>query len=209
MNYLSLISARCILGVFLILTGCAGTAPTKFYSLTSEVSPDAAYRSVPADRDLSVGVGPVKIPDYLDRPQIVTRTGQNEIKISDFDKWAGSLETDISRVLAENLSALLSTGHVYTYPWKSYASLNYRVEVDVARFEGTAGHVVLKATWRILEGKEKKVILMDAANIGEQADGTDYASLVAAESRVLADLSRVIAVSINVLRYHERPVASP
>jgi hypothetical protein len=190
-----------ILGVFLILTGCASTAPTKFYSLSSEVSPETSYRSASADSDFSVGVGPVKIPDYLDRPQIVTRTGQNEIRLSDFDKWAGSFETDILRVLAENLSVLLSTGHVYTYPWKSYDSFDYRVEVDVTRFEAAAGDVLLKASWKISAGKENTLIMMDSGSFNEQAGGTDYASLVSAKSRALADLSRVIAASINVLRY--------
>ncbi len=191
-----------ILGVFLILTGCASTAPTKFYSLTSEVTPDITYKADVPDRNFSVGVGPVTVADYLDRPQIVTRTGRNEIKVSDFNKWAGSLESDILRVLAENLSTLLFIRHVYSHPWKSYVPLNYRVEVDVTRFEGTVGgDVVLKASWRISAGKENTLIMMDSGSFSEQAVGTDYNSVVAAKSRALADLSRVIAASINTVRY--------
>jgi uncharacterized lipoprotein YmbA len=199
-----------ILGVLFSLNGCASTAPTKFYSLTSEATPDITYKADVPDRNFSVGVGPVKVSDYLDRPQIVTRTGRNGIKVSDFNKWAGSLESDIQRVLAENLSTLLVTRHVYSHPWKSYAPLNYRVEVDVTRFEGTAdGNVMLRATWKISAGKENTLIMMDSGSFSEQADGTDYGSVVAAKSRALADLSRVIGASINTVRYHDKLVPGP
>jgi len=193
-----------ILGILLILTGCASTAPTKFYRLTSEVTPDITYNADIPDRNFSIGVGPVTVADYLDRPQIVTRTGRNGIKVSDFNKWAGSLESDILRVLAENLSTLLDTRHVYSHPWKSYVPLNYRVEVDITRIEATAdGDVMLKASWRISAGKENTLIIMDSGSFREQTGGTDYSSMVAAKSRALADLSRVIAASINTVRYQE------
>ena len=59
-----------------------------------------------------VAVGPVAIPDYLDRPQILTRSGPSELQLAEFERWAGSLEKDVSRVLAENLSTLLEKDHV-------------------------------------------------------------------------------------------------
>jgi hypothetical protein len=190
-----------VFGLLIVMAGCASTAPTRFYSLNPMAAADTASKAASADHGLAIGVGPVKIPDYLDRPHIVTRTGQNQFTLSEFDKWAGFLENDISRVIAENLSVLLSSGSVYAYPWKSYIPLKYQVEVNIIRFEGVVGgDVSLAASWSILEANEKEIILTDKASFREKTDGKDYVSLVAAKSRLLANLSRVIVESIHGIK---------
>ena len=197
MKYPFLHQAGFLIVVLLIMTGCAGTAPTRYYNLSSLAVSDAANETASADQDIAIGVGPVEIPDYLYRPHIITRIGQNEIRVADFNKWAGSLKTDISRVIAENLSVLLSTGRVYVYPWKNYVPVKYQIVVNISRFDGSpGGDVVLKAQWTILDGKDRKVIVMDTAGFSEKTDGEDYDSLVAAKSRMLADLSREIAAAL-------------
>ncbi len=189
-----------VFAIVMMMAGCASTAPTRFYSLNSIIGPETETRAVSTDQNISIGVGPIEIPDYLDRPHIVTRTGQNEIKIDDFNKWAGSLKNDISRVISENLSALLSARRVYVYPFKSYIPLEYQIVVNITRFEGLpGGDVMLKADWTILGGKEKKVILMDEVSFNEQTDGKYYDSLIAAKSRVMANLSRDIAAALKTI----------
>jgi uncharacterized lipoprotein YmbA len=183
-----------------MMAGCASTAPTRFYSLNSLASTETELKDVPTIQHVAIGVGPIEIPDYLDRPHIVTRTGQNEIKIADFNKWAGSLKNDISRVISENLSALLPAGRVYVYPFKSYIPIEYQIVVNISRFEGlSGGKVMLNADWTILGGKEKRVILTDAVSFSEQTEGNDYDSLIAAKSRMLANFSRDIAAAINAI----------
>jgi uncharacterized lipoprotein YmbA len=187
-----------IFAIFLMLAGCASTAPTRYYNLNSLISSGTEMKAVSTDQNIAIGVGPIEIPDYLDRPHIVTRTGRNEIKIDDFNKWAGSLRNDISRVLSENLSVLLSIRRVYDYPFKSYIPLEYQIVVNITRFDGMpGGKVMLKADWTILGGKEKKVILMDAVSFSEQTEGGDYDSLIAAKSRILANLSRDITAALK------------
>ena len=189
-----------IFAILMMMAGCASTAPTRFYNLNPLISPETELTAVSTDQNIAIGVGPIEISDYLDRPNIVTRTGQNEIKISDFNKWAGSLENDISRVISENLSALLSTRRVYVYPFKSYFPLEYQIVVNITRFDGMpGGKVMLKADWTILGGKERNVILTDAASFSEQTDGRDYDSLIAAKSRILANLSRDIAAALKTV----------
>jgi uncharacterized lipoprotein YmbA len=191
MNYLFLNRIGVVFGLFLIMAGCASTAPTRFYSLNPMASTETASKAASADHDLAIGV----------RPHIVTRTGQNQLTLSEFDKWAGSLQSDVSRVIAENLSVLLSSGSVYVYPWRSYIPLKYQVEVNIIRFEGVVGgDVSLAASWSILEVKEKEIILTDKASFREKTDGMDYVSLVAAKSRLLANLSRVIVESVHGIK---------
>src|SRR5208283_2593522 len=97
-----------LLLLLVILTGCASSQPSKFYQLNPVQNQGTSIVDVPSSHNVVIAVGPVGIPDYLDRPQIVTRSGKNELKLSEFDRWGGSLEADISRVLVENISSFLA-----------------------------------------------------------------------------------------------------
>jgi hypothetical protein len=191
-----------ILCIFLlILTGCASTKPSKFFVLSSLSTSDKAQQVASSGNGVSIGVGPLKLPDHLNRPQIVTRTSQNELKITQFNRWAGSLREDFSLVLAENLSILLSTDRVVVIPWRRSIQIDYQVAVDVVRFDGALGeNVLLKANWTIFGEGGKKAILMRASNIKEETDGRGYDEYVAAQSRALAELSQEIAYAIKSIK---------
>lgn len=123
-NYhLAIIGLTCLLALSIV--GCASTEPSRFYIL------DTIDRVSDGESDLSIGVGPVGIPEHLDRPQIVIRVSPNKLELSDFDKWAGSLRDNISQVLSENLSRLLSTDRVSTYPWQTNQAIDYKVTVEI------------------------------------------------------------------------------
>jgi uncharacterized lipoprotein YmbA len=148
--------------------------------------------------DIAIGVGPVEFPDYLNRPQIVTRTSPNQLELAEFDRWAEPLRANFSRVLAENLSILLSTDRVVIFPWKKPIPINYQIEVDVSRFDGMFGrNVTLKTRWTLFGNSGKKVMLVRKSTLSEQTLTSDYKEMVAAQSRVLASLSREIAASIK------------
>lgn len=182
--------------IFILFGGCASTGPAKFYTLSSAVK----HQERQTVRNLSIEVWPVEIPDYLDRPHLVTRTGRNELLISDFHKWAGSLKDDISRVLAEDLSAQLSTDNVYIYPWSQSPAVNYRVRIKVNRFEGTlGGQVVLKADWSIYGESETELLIRNSSHFHEETGERNYTAAVAAMSRTIEKLSQEIADAIRSL----------
>jgi hypothetical protein len=146
-------------------------------------------------------VGPIKFSEYLDRTEIVTRSSSNKITFSDFDVWAGSLAEDFSRVLAENLSVLLSTESVIVYPGPRPSSVDYQIAVDVIRFDGPlGGDVSLTARWAILQGKDKKLVSVRKSTIIEPSGARGYEAMVAADSRALEKLSREIAEAIRTLQ---------
>ena len=186
----------CLLG----LGGCAGTKPSKFYTLNSLSAPGERSGAVSAERGIAVAVGPVAIPDYLDRPQILTRSGPRELKLAEFDRWAGSFEQDVSRVLTENLSALLAPDNVIVLRWGRDAypfPAAFRVGVDVTRFEGTIGEsVILAARWSVSREEDRKILFVHESILKEPVEGQDYDALVEAMSRALAGLSREIAAAI-------------
>jgi uncharacterized lipoprotein YmbA len=145
-------------------------------------------------------VGPIKFSEYLDRTEIVTRSSSNKITFSDFDVWAGSLAEDFSRVLAENLSVLLSTESVIVYPGPKPSSVDYQIAVDVIRFDGPlGGDVSLIARWAVLQGKDKKLVSVRKSTIIEPSGARGYEPIVAADSRAVEKLSREIAEAIRTL----------
>ena len=194
--------------VVMILTGCASSPSSKFYQLNPVQNKTSVTGDVSSDQSQVIAIGPVRIPDYLDRPQIVTRSGKNELKLSEFDRWAGSLENDVNRVLVEDISSLLPAGCFSVVHWTPYLGsqvpASYRVEVIVDRFEGALGDsVLLKAQWRIF-AKDRSLILEKGSQVREQVNGSSYDELVAAMSSALERLSRDICVGImSVIRQEQ------
>ena len=190
-----------LLGILVVfLAGCATTESSRFYTLTSMAASNDQTFSEDTARKLSIGVGPVQIPAYLDRQQIVTAGDKNRLHLSEFDRWAGSLRDDFTRVLSENLSLLLSTNHVFIFPWRGSTPIDYRIEVEVIRFDGVPdGDATLMARWTLFNGNENKVLAMKTVKFTEAVQSRGYEGLVAAESRTLTLLSRDIAVMIRCL----------
>ncbi len=184
--------------LLIVLGSCSRTKPSRFYSLHPMSSSGGEHQTTAEKSDLAIGVGPVEFPDYLNRPQIVTRTGPNQLELAEFDRWAEPLRANFSRVLAENLTALLSTDRVIIFPWKKPIPIDYQVEVDVSRFDGMfGGKVTIKVRWTIFGNSGKKVLLVRKSTLSEQTITNDYKEMVAAQSRALTNLSKEIAEAIK------------
>ena len=190
-----------LIGVSLSLLlgwGCASSPASRFYTLSSLSGPVKAKGEQPLSQGPTIGLGPIRFPDYLDRPGIVTRSSGNTIEIAEFDLWAGSLKDDFLRVLAENLSILLETDKILLYPYIGVVPIDFRIGMNLNRFEGTPGErAVLEAAWVVLEGPEKKEKVIQKSRITEPVSGSDYQALVAAQSRAVEKLGREIAQAIR------------
>ncbi len=180
------------------MVSCASTPPSNFYILNSLGNQGEKQQNPSTDKKISIGINPIEIPDYLDRPQIVTQNSQNELHYAEFERWAGSLKENISMVLAENLSALLSTDHVFQYPWIRHAKVDYWLTVNIIKLDGSPGNnVSLKALWTISSGPEEKELTTRMSNFTERLDADNYRAMVAAMSRTVENLSREIAAELR------------
>jgi len=183
----------------LTLLGCGQTQPSRLYTL-SDLTTNKTAPNKP--NGIAVGVGPVSLPAYLDRAQIVVRQSANRLEASEFDRWAEPLKTTVPRVLTENLSVLLVTDRVYSLPRRQRLALDYSVVIDVARFEPTPnGTVSLVARWQII-GSDDKKRLGDGKTVVER-DGAapgDFEAMAALMSDALVILSRDIAKNIAALQ---------
>ena len=185
----------CLAGIVLVLTGCAGTSPpTSFHTL--DATP--VQGSVISPRsELSLGLGPVELPEMLKRPQLVIRASASDIELSEFHQWAGDLEDTVTRAMASQLMLGLGTDKVAVYPWPRHRAIDYQMRVDVLRFDGAlGGEVVLAGTWTLADGEGRREITTRAFSFSESAGGRSYSDLVAAMSRLVARLSATAAADM-------------
>ncbi|MGE5284516.1 MAG: membrane integrity-associated transporter subunit PqiC [Actinomycetota bacterium] len=169
--------------------GCA-TSRSDFYTLSSPT------KAAPEAAGYSVAVGPVSVPDIVDRPQIVVRTGPNQVFIDEFHRWGSPLRDEIARGIAGDLGALLRTHRVSVFPNPTSSDAKYRVAVDVMVFESTPGEsATLDAVWGIREAGGG-AIRSGRTTVRETVSDAGYPALVAAHSRALEKLSGDIANAI-------------
>lgn len=179
--------------------GCMGKSqPPRFYTLSPISAGKRATAAKGPALDAVIGIGPVKLADYLDKSRIVTRNNGNRIIEAEFDQWSGSLKDNLTNVLTENIGYLLATDRVFIYPWRSYIPVDYQVTVDIIRFDGQPGkEVALVARWSVMSADEKKLFAVKRSDIREAAGNGGYEDLVAAQSKALASLSLQIVEAIQ------------
>jgi hypothetical protein len=177
------------------LAACAST-PSRFYILNPlPVVPETAPATAAA-RGPVVGVGPSRFPKYLDRPQIVSRAGRNQLALGEFDRWAEPLQENVSSVLAENLARLIPTDHILLNPWPGSARLDYQVRVDVLHLDGwLGGESTLLARWSLLDRGERELV-RQKAHLQVPTSGREYDAMVGALNQLIDTLSRDIAAAI-------------
>jgi len=189
-----------LLLVAFLLAGCSSTPPVRFYNLNSLPSGQQENPGAILGEEITIGVGPVEFPAFLDRPQIVTRKSQNQVEIAEFHRWASSLPGGFSRVLAKNISTLLPTDQVAVYPWQDTFSPTYQIKLDVEQFDGQLGErVLLRVIWSVVGKEGAKELVVRKTLIEEPVLTNDYEGLVAAQSNALATLSREIVEEIRKL----------
>jgi uncharacterized protein len=182
----------CLMGMAL-LAGCA-SSPSHFYTLGRTQDAPSGLAS-----DVSVAVGPVSIPESVNRPEMVVQIGPNQVALDEFNRWAGPLQAEIQRVLMENLAQLLGTSRISRYPQGQIASPDFRAQVEVLRFESSLGNAAfLDAIWTV-RGKGEKDVKTGRTTSREPVSGMSYDALVGAHSRALGTLSRDLAEAILTL----------
>jgi len=175
-----------------IISGCASSAPSHFYTLSA-----VPVAVLAPQADYSVSVGPVTVPAVVDRPQIVTKSGPNQVIINEFDRWAAPLKDDIGRVVAEHLSAMLGTAQVSIFPQSTAVGASYRVAIDILHFDSDMGKAAnLDAMWTVKSVKNE-TLHRGRTTLAEATQGAEFDALVAAHSRALGRLSTEIARAIK------------
>lgn len=180
-----------------ILTGCAASQPTRFFVLNAlEPSQKESPKSCENDKIFTLGINPINLPRYLDRPQIMTKVNDNEFKLSELNVWAEPLKDRLTRVIAQNLDSV-PCADIVIMPKALSKQINYRLSADVIRLDGTlGGQALFDVQWSITEEQTKRVLIAKVSKYREPVQSHDYNALVYAYNRVLDSFSREIADSL-------------
>ena len=183
----------------LFLDGCLGKSQSpRFYTLSPLPEGQAMSKSETPARNAVIGIGPIKLADYLGQSKLIIRTGDNRLVKAEFDLWAGALKDNLTNVLAENIGFLVPTERIYIYPWRQSAPVDYQIVLDVVRCDGQLGDdALLVARWSVLAGQDRELLAVSRSSIREPVTGSGYDALVKAQSRALAKLSHEIVEAIH------------
>lgn len=182
-----------------LLAACTSMPSTNFYVLEPLSGPTtSATKTV---KKLLIGIGPVSMPALLDRKQIVTRTENNSVQIAEFHQWASPLKENVVQMLTHNLAALRPNDIVSTYPWSAFGSVNYRLILDILRFDTSPGKSVnLEANWAIMDEKKHTLITNSHSEIEHSLDDTSYTGTVNALSKILGEFSQELSAELGQIK---------
>jgi uncharacterized lipoprotein YmbA len=178
---------------------CLGSSPNVSLYTMNAVSSSPATS---APESLAIGVGPIRVPRYLDRPEWVTRSSgsTSRLEVDDFRHWAGGFSANVSSVLAESLGAKLGTQRVVVYPVQAVFPLDYRVTVDFQALEGIGGETLeLRAGWVIRTANGKRGPWSGQFTTRRPIASAGPEALVAAHNEALDLLADAIAARIKSL----------
>ena len=181
--------------VLIALSGCGASPPVRFFTLSSEAPPQAP---VATDAAFSISVGPVTVPEIVDRPHLVLRTSPTQVEVAEQARWAAPLKVEIPRVIAAELARLMPGASAATSAQRAVRPPDYRVLVDIQRFDSApSAGATIEATWTV---RGPDGTLVAGRSVAAEPAGGGYDELVAAHSRALSIVSRDIAAAIAKLR---------
>jgi hypothetical protein len=181
---------------------------TCYYFLSAMTNGGPTSERTPAI-GLTVGLGPLKLPEYLNRTERAVRVGPNQLRFLENQRWTEPLEANVSRVLSQNLRERLETARILTLPTVLAVRRAYDVPLEILRFESTGkGDAELSARWGIKDGKTDEILVANETHIVEPATGPDAEAAVAALSRALGRWSDEIGSALlQVSAAHPVPAA--
>jgi uncharacterized lipoprotein YmbA len=154
------VEAGTVLLLGVMLSGCARSPASRHYVF----APQEGWRQVAvrdsASSDYTIRFAVVKLPAYLDRPQIVTRASDNEIHINQFDRWGMPLGQTVTDVLGGTITKQLTNAYMDVIAATSSRTPGYLVQADIVRLDGPlGGPLELIAQWQVTRGGEEPVVL--------------------------------------------------
>lgn len=195
-------------GCAFLLAGCSilkpRSDPAQFFVLTRISEADAARELASAANPdplggLSLGLGPIILPEYLERREIATRVNATQIVYSPTNRWAESMDVSIRNVMSDNLAKLLGTDRIVLHPWFDNVRPHYQVEIEILSLDNNpAGDAELLARWAIKDAGTQQYLVVRRSSL-RRPTSSGTAGAVGALSGTLADLSKEIAQALEQL----------
>jgi uncharacterized lipoprotein YmbA len=186
-----------LIAALILVAGCAGGGtPVVYYTL----QPSTLTPAMAASKPTKIGVGPVMLPDYLDRRTLVTRISPNQLSIHQGHHWAGSLRDEILRVVSANLKSACPGVTVLPHPWSGSDPPTVRFRLSILSFDGhPGGEVDLKVAWHVEAMRSDQAPLRRETHLRHSIKGDDLEAYAAAMGQALGSLAREMAKDVAAL----------
>ncbi len=193
------LAAVIAIGVGLAACSLGGSPQTRYYSLSPMVEASGTEQKTRIEG--TVGVGPIVLPVYLDRQEIVVPTTRYRRDLAVFDQWVEPLKANMTRTLSENIAVQLPKQTILSFPWSSSLRVDTQILVDVIQFDGVPGQTAtLVAQWTVVSGKSRDVLSTNRVDVTVPVDGSSYEALAASLSSALETLSRDIVAGLRTAK---------
>lgn len=190
-----------------VLSGCVAISRSpspRFYKLDS-ISQEQVGGKFKVANDEIIGIGPVKIPEYLNRPQIVTLDNNKMITFAEFDRWGEPLDFAIARILNENLKEIIECKDMEMFPWNIFIPVKFQVVLDVIELDvNISKNLSLSAQWSILDLKNKNLVFSKRSVLKEDINPRNYSGVVGALNTALSKISIEIGQELSRLLSQEK-----
>lgn len=193
MVFAKLVFRVLFIGLLLSLGGCVGsTPPAQFYLLEPLTATESGVGFV-SDKPI-LALAPVRIPQYLERAQLVTASGKNTYQLDELNRWAESLDDNITRVMLQELTNLVPADVVLTSSQRAKQA-KLRLAVSILEFHiDPQGLAKCAAQWQISRGDE--VIVSRQSSYQVPASLQDAQLKVQALNQCLNQLNREMAAAL-------------
>ncbi|MFH1692500.1 MAG: PqiC family protein [Candidatus Omnitrophota bacterium] len=202
MKQVSLRFGCVLIFICLSLGGCisiSNTPSPRFYSLIA-LDKGQAVKQYHVPAGFTIGVGPVKIPEFLNRPQIVTMNKKRMLEFAEFDRWGEGLDFAFVRLMNEDLTLMMPDATIEMYPWNLNIAITYQVVVNVIALESRLDQdMLLIVQWTIIDQKNKKAIFTKRSELRQVIEPHSYLGLVKSLSAACAVLSEEVAAELSLL----------
>lgn len=196
----------------LAFSGCVSVSesPSPRYYMPASLARGEEAPKFEIAPGMIIAVGPVKIPEYQDRPQIVTKNKSGTLDFAQFDRWAEPLDDALARMISDDLAIMLPGADFQLFPCSFSIPLDYQVIVDVLGIESElSGDLTLTAQWSVIDRKNKRMLMTKRSEFSRSVDPHNYSGLSRALGAVCAALSKEIAENLSTLSKSVRPGLEP
>lgn len=166
-----------------LMAACANQHPTHYYSLGMQAAQTQGYH---LPEQINLGILPVKLPNMLDRPGIVTKKNGPEIQVASHHIWAGDLKENLTLTISELLAQQLHTDKVTSGPWNARFRPEYQLQIEFQKFIGKRGErAYLKAHWELLADFGKVRLYHQTTELDVAVSGEEYADYISSLDELL------------------------
>jgi uncharacterized lipoprotein YmbA len=186
-------------GLLTLLSGCGSSPLPDYYLLTANARPSEG-----ASSDLIIGVGPIEVSDFLERPQIAIHSGTNRLKVDELNRWAEPLDRAVIRVMALNLAALMGTEKITGFPWRRDDRPDVAIRIAILALDHRQGQAVLGVSWVLVDTESQQSVHQELKRY-QQSSSSEPELLAAAYSDLLVELAADI---VNRIRTNANATAN-